>query len=67
MAVVDTCIFIFIHGILRIANVQCNATCMCINGACFQASVVTAACTQPFLTIVLVSGSGQSVIHSTEE
>lgn len=66
MAVVDTCIFLFIHGILSIANVWCNATCMCINGACFQASVVAAACTQPFLTM-LVPGPGQNAVHSTEE
>lgn len=60
-------IFLFIRGILSIDNVQCNGTCTCINGACFQASVLTAACTQPFLTIVLVRGSGQSAAHSTEE
>lgn len=60
-------IFLFIGGILSIDNVRCSATCACINGACFQASVLTAACTQPFLTIVLLPGSGQSAAHSTEE
>lgn len=60
-------IFLCICGILSIDNIQCNATWMCINEAFFQASVVTAACTQPFLTIVLVPGSGQSAAHSNEE
>lgn len=60
-------ISLFICGILGMGNVQCNATCTCINGACFQLQCTQQHTLSFFFTIVLVPGSGRCAAHSSEE